>query len=272
MTTTSTCIAMIPISLGIGEGTEIMAPMGISIIGGLIASTLVTLIFVPVIYSIIDDYNAKRLLKKQAHARRIAELEAKWLEEDMPVLEIKIIEVPTPMPAPMPESVQAVDPVLVMQPTRAQVVNTELEQIPQKIDLVTTPSQEGIPASTLIHGLPGKFEFSGNFDVYVKTANGQVSKPKKFKLGIKSKNASLKRIFKKCKIQSALLGTERSFLIVENKRILFVNGLPNNEVVIGNTKIAQNKVFTLGHGENITIYDADGSFVISPKFLYKPHK
>ena len=83
MTTLSTCAAMIPISLGIGEGTEVMAPMGISIIGGLIASTLVTLIFVPVLYSIIDDNKTKRVARKERKMERIAALEAKWLEEDM---------------------------------------------------------------------------------------------------------------------------------------------------------------------------------------------
>jgi HAE1 family hydrophobic/amphiphilic exporter-1 len=82
LTTLSTCAAMVPISLGIGEGTEIMAPMGISIIGGLIASTIVTLIFVPVLYAIIDDNKTKRVLKKERKMERIAALEAKWLEED----------------------------------------------------------------------------------------------------------------------------------------------------------------------------------------------
>ena len=82
MTTLSTCAAMIPISLGIGEGTEVMAPMGISVIGGLIASTIITLIFVPVLFSIIDDNKAKRVLKKERKMERIAALEAKWLEED----------------------------------------------------------------------------------------------------------------------------------------------------------------------------------------------
>jgi HAE1 family hydrophobic/amphiphilic exporter-1 len=83
MTSLSTCAAMIPISLGIGEGTELMAPMGIAIIGGLIASTLITLIFVPVLYSIIDDGKIKRAVKRQRKLERIAALEAKWLAEDM---------------------------------------------------------------------------------------------------------------------------------------------------------------------------------------------
>jgi HAE1 family hydrophobic/amphiphilic exporter-1 len=82
MTSLTTIAAMTPISLGIGEGTEMMAPMGISIIGGLIASTLITLIFVPVLYSVIDDNKTKRLLKKAKKHERISILEAKWLEED----------------------------------------------------------------------------------------------------------------------------------------------------------------------------------------------
>ena len=82
MTTVSTCAAMIPISMGLGEGTEMMAPMGVSIIGGLIASTIVTLIFVPVLYSIIDDNKTRRIMKKQRKMEYIATLEAKWHAED----------------------------------------------------------------------------------------------------------------------------------------------------------------------------------------------
>jgi len=89
MTTLTTCAAMIPISLGIGEGTEMMAPMGIAIIGGLIASTIVTLVFVPVLYSIIDDNKQKRVAKREKRHERIAALEAKWLEEDAKLEEAK---------------------------------------------------------------------------------------------------------------------------------------------------------------------------------------
>ena len=82
MTALTTCLAMLPISLSIGEGTEMMAPMGIAIIGGLLASTAVTLIFVPVLYSILDDGKQKRLAKKALRHERILALEAKWQEED----------------------------------------------------------------------------------------------------------------------------------------------------------------------------------------------
>ena len=82
MTALTTIVGMIPISLGLGEGTEMLAPMGIAIIGGLIASTIVTLVFVPVLYSIIDDFRTKRSVKKELKYKMVAELEAKWLKED----------------------------------------------------------------------------------------------------------------------------------------------------------------------------------------------
>jgi len=82
MTTLATIFGMVPISMGSEEGIEMLAPMGISIIGGLIASTLITLIFVPVLYAVIDDNKIKRTQKKQQKYERIAVLEEKWREED----------------------------------------------------------------------------------------------------------------------------------------------------------------------------------------------
>lgn len=78
----TTVIGMIPLSLGLGEGGELLAPMGISIIGGLIASTVVTLFLIPVIYAIIDDRQTARAERRAAKARRIAQLELAWEEED----------------------------------------------------------------------------------------------------------------------------------------------------------------------------------------------
>lgn len=78
----TTVIGMIPLSLGLGDGGELLAPMGISIIGGLIASTVVTLFLIPVLYAIIDDKKIKRAGKKAAKAARVAELERKWSMED----------------------------------------------------------------------------------------------------------------------------------------------------------------------------------------------
>lgn len=55
MTTATTVIALLPLALGFGSGSELRAPMAIAVIGGLTSSTLLTLFFIPVIYSLVDD-------------------------------------------------------------------------------------------------------------------------------------------------------------------------------------------------------------------------
>ncbi|MCU0898114.1 MAG: efflux RND transporter permease subunit [Burkholderiales bacterium] len=55
MTTFAMVFGMIPLALGLGEGGEQRAPMGIAVIGGVIASTLLTLVVVPVLYTYLDD-------------------------------------------------------------------------------------------------------------------------------------------------------------------------------------------------------------------------
>jgi HAE1 family hydrophobic/amphiphilic exporter-1 len=52
MTTMTTILGMLPLALSSGSGSELWSPMGISVIGGLIFSTLITLILVPVVYAI----------------------------------------------------------------------------------------------------------------------------------------------------------------------------------------------------------------------------
>jgi len=82
MMSLTTIAAMMPMAFGMGEGAEMLSPMAIAIIGGLIASTIVTLIFVPVLYSIMDDGKNKRLMKKELKHQRISALESVWREED----------------------------------------------------------------------------------------------------------------------------------------------------------------------------------------------
>jgi len=55
MTTFAMIFGMLPLALGIGPGAEMRAPMGRAVIGGLISSTLLTLVVVPIVYTIIDD-------------------------------------------------------------------------------------------------------------------------------------------------------------------------------------------------------------------------
>ena len=64
MTMLTTTLGLLPLSFGIGSGAELQAPMGITVIGGLIFSTIITLIIVPVLYSIMDDRHIKREAKK----------------------------------------------------------------------------------------------------------------------------------------------------------------------------------------------------------------
>jgi HAE1 family hydrophobic/amphiphilic exporter-1 len=54
MTAMTTVIGLIPLALGLGEGGEAQAPMARAVIGGLLSSTLITLVFVPVVYSIFE--------------------------------------------------------------------------------------------------------------------------------------------------------------------------------------------------------------------------
>jgi HAE1 family hydrophobic/amphiphilic exporter-1 len=56
MTTFALIAGMIPVALGRGEGAQFRAPMGIAVIGGVITSTLLTLLVIPTIYEILSDF------------------------------------------------------------------------------------------------------------------------------------------------------------------------------------------------------------------------
>ena len=55
MTTLTTILAMVPMAMGIGETNEMMSDMGITMIAGMVISTIVTLVFTPIFYSVIDN-------------------------------------------------------------------------------------------------------------------------------------------------------------------------------------------------------------------------
>ncbi|MFY9781621.1 MAG: efflux RND transporter permease subunit [Candidatus Baltobacteraceae bacterium] len=59
MTTSATILGMLPIAFGFGTGAELRAPMAVAIIGGLVTSTLLSLIVVPVVYTLVDDVRRK---------------------------------------------------------------------------------------------------------------------------------------------------------------------------------------------------------------------
>ena len=58
MTTVTTVLGLTPMALGIGEGSELQVPMARVVIGGLMTSTLITLVFIPVVYATLEDASA----------------------------------------------------------------------------------------------------------------------------------------------------------------------------------------------------------------------
>ncbi|MGB4704075.1 MAG: efflux RND transporter permease subunit [Candidatus Saccharicenans sp.] len=60
MTALTTIIAMVPMAIGLGEGSEVQSPLARTVIGGLISSTFITLVVIPVVYSIFEQRRRKR--------------------------------------------------------------------------------------------------------------------------------------------------------------------------------------------------------------------
>jgi hydrophobic/amphiphilic exporter-1 (mainly G- bacteria), HAE1 family len=69
MTTFAMIFGMLPIALGVGEGAETRAPMGIAVIGGLLTSLFLTLVVVPSAYDIFDDWQEKFKNRKKRKER-----------------------------------------------------------------------------------------------------------------------------------------------------------------------------------------------------------
>jgi HAE1 family hydrophobic/amphiphilic exporter-1 len=67
MTTLAMGLGMLPIAMAFGEGTEFRSPMAIAVIGGLITSTLLSLLFIPAAFSLIDGVKTRleRVLERR---------------------------------------------------------------------------------------------------------------------------------------------------------------------------------------------------------------
>jgi HAE1 family hydrophobic/amphiphilic exporter-1 len=80
MTTLAMIFGMLPLAFELGAGAEFRAPMARAVIGGLITSTLLTLIVVPVVYTYLDDlsqslgYWWRRRVPDQAESNRVSVL------------------------------------------------------------------------------------------------------------------------------------------------------------------------------------------------------
>lgn len=64
MTTSTTLLGLIPMALGFGAGAELRAPMGIAIVGGLMTSTLITLVLIPTLYWVVEGRIKPRLARR----------------------------------------------------------------------------------------------------------------------------------------------------------------------------------------------------------------
>ena len=56
MTTIALVAGMIPVAIGYGEGADFRAPLGRAVIGGVIASTVLTLVVIPTVYEILEEW------------------------------------------------------------------------------------------------------------------------------------------------------------------------------------------------------------------------
>ncbi len=64
MTTMTTCLGLLPMALGLGSGSESMQPMAVVMISGMVISTIVTLLFTPVYYSLLDSLTERMARRK----------------------------------------------------------------------------------------------------------------------------------------------------------------------------------------------------------------
>ena len=68
MTSLTTALGLLPMAMGVGEGSEVRTPMAITVIGGLVVSTILTLLVIPVVYSLMDRKRWPTRAEYQAQA------------------------------------------------------------------------------------------------------------------------------------------------------------------------------------------------------------
>ena len=73
MTSLTTILGMVPMAMGIGEGSETWQPMGISVVGGLLASTFLTLFIVPALYAMMEGRKERKAARKAARQKEVEE-------------------------------------------------------------------------------------------------------------------------------------------------------------------------------------------------------
>ena len=67
MTTITTLVGLMPLAFSMGEGSESWRPLGVTMLGGLTVSTIVTMLFVPTLYAAVES-RIKKKKEKKLHA------------------------------------------------------------------------------------------------------------------------------------------------------------------------------------------------------------
>ncbi|MDQ3229169.1 MAG: efflux RND transporter permease subunit, partial [Pseudomonadota bacterium] len=82
MTTLCTLFGFLPLALAFGEGAEVRSPMAITVIGGLLVSTLLTLVVIPVVYDLLDRHSDEYYAERARRQRQDAAEAATLIEHD----------------------------------------------------------------------------------------------------------------------------------------------------------------------------------------------
>jgi HAE1 family hydrophobic/amphiphilic exporter-1 len=82
MTALAVVVSVIPVAMAMSEGGEMRAPMGMAVIGGMLSSTLLTLIVLPVVYIILDNAKEKIFGRSDDVGPRAVSIEAKEKFQD----------------------------------------------------------------------------------------------------------------------------------------------------------------------------------------------
>ena len=76
MTTATTVLGLVPMALGLGQGGELQAPLARVVVGGLLTSTLITLVFIPVVYASLEEISERGEERRRAAEAAAAEPQA----------------------------------------------------------------------------------------------------------------------------------------------------------------------------------------------------
>ena len=83
MTTLCTLLGFMPLAISFGDGNEVRAPMAITVIGGLLVSTLLTLVVIPVVYTLLDRRSDAVYLERGKRKRSTVVGDAEMLHAEV---------------------------------------------------------------------------------------------------------------------------------------------------------------------------------------------